>query len=194
MTVKKKYSSGATLIELMIAIAIFAIVVVMGIPSFRIFLENGKIRNVTESISNGMQKARLHAVQRNTNVAFYINAAGQTWGIYEWDTSLETPAWGAVETFNWSGRWPQISATVAPANANTVSFSSVGRTLSSNPTGGGLPTGVTTIPIFRVDVAGALTGSGIYPLRVEVQSNAPSRGIRTCSPHLPATDPKGCVY
>lgn len=65
-------TSGFTLIELLIGIAVLAIVITAGMPGFRQWIQNTHIRNASESVLNGMQRARAEAVSRNTNVAFTL--------------------------------------------------------------------------------------------------------------------------
>jgi type IV fimbrial biogenesis protein FimT len=68
-------SSGFTLIEMMIVIAIFSITLTYGISSYRTWVQNTQIRNAAESIQNGIQRARGEAVKCNANVAFILGPA-----------------------------------------------------------------------------------------------------------------------
>jgi type IV fimbrial biogenesis protein FimT len=50
--------AGFTLVEMMIAIAIFALLVLAALPEFRIWMQNTQIRTAAEGILNGLQFAR----------------------------------------------------------------------------------------------------------------------------------------
>lgn len=66
---------GTTLIELIIGIAIVAILMAMAAPGFRLWMQNTQNRGAAESILNGMQLARNEAVKRNTKVRFDLTDA-----------------------------------------------------------------------------------------------------------------------
>lgn len=66
---------GFTMIELMIGVAVFAILVSVGAPSFMAWVQNTQLRTAAETISAGMQLAKAEAVRRNTNVQFVLTGA-----------------------------------------------------------------------------------------------------------------------
>ena len=63
---------GFSAIELMVAVAIIAIVTSAALPGFAQFVGNTQIRSATESIRNGIQLARAEAVKRNAGVQFTL--------------------------------------------------------------------------------------------------------------------------
>jgi type IV fimbrial biogenesis protein FimT len=75
--------TGFTLIELMIALAIGAILLMLGLPSFNEFLRNSEIRSTTESLVNGLRVARTEAVRRNQLVTFTLVSGGPAWRVDE---------------------------------------------------------------------------------------------------------------
>ena len=58
---KRTMELGFTLIELMVGLAIFAFLMVMGAPSFATWVQNSHIRTATEAIQNGIHLARAIA-------------------------------------------------------------------------------------------------------------------------------------
>ncbi|WP_083940970.1 GspH/FimT family pseudopilin [Pseudoduganella violaceinigra] len=72
---------GVTLLELMVGVAVLAIALAMGLPSFGAWIRNTHNRTAAESIVNGLQLARAEAVRRNTLVRFDLTDAG---GKVEW--------------------------------------------------------------------------------------------------------------
>lgn len=67
--------AGFSLIELLIGVTIAGILLVMGIPSFKSWLQNTEIRTAAESIQNGLELARAEAVRRNTQVRFQLTSS-----------------------------------------------------------------------------------------------------------------------
>lgn len=65
-------NAGFSLLELIVAMAIVAILLAVGLPSYRTYTENTRIRTVAQSFLSGLQKARSEAVSRNTNIDFSL--------------------------------------------------------------------------------------------------------------------------
>jgi type IV fimbrial biogenesis protein FimT len=70
-----RYSeTGFTLIELLVGITIVGILFIMGVPSFKSWIQNAQIHTATEAIQNGLELARAEAVRRNTLVRFQLTS------------------------------------------------------------------------------------------------------------------------
>ncbi len=65
-------AQGVSLIELMIGLAIFAILMSIGVPAFTSYIQNAKIRSAAEVLQAGVQTARAEAVRRNASVQFLL--------------------------------------------------------------------------------------------------------------------------
>ena len=63
---------GVTLIELMVGLAVLALLLMSGAPAFSEWLLNTRIRSASESLLNGIQYARTEAVRRNTTTRFQL--------------------------------------------------------------------------------------------------------------------------
>jgi len=60
------------MIEMMVALVIGALILMLALPSFSIFLQNQQIRNGAESILDGLNFARTEAVRLNTPIRFQL--------------------------------------------------------------------------------------------------------------------------
>ena len=60
------------MIEIMIGITIFAMLILVGLPSFTQWMQSAQIRTMTETMLAGVQLARAEAVRRNSLVRFQM--------------------------------------------------------------------------------------------------------------------------
>lgn len=68
------FQRGVTLIELVIGMAIVAMLVSAGLPSFMQWMQNAQVRAAAEGLQTGLQLARAEAVRRNTPVRFQLTS------------------------------------------------------------------------------------------------------------------------
>ncbi|NLF76876.1 MAG: prepilin-type N-terminal cleavage/methylation domain-containing protein [Chloroflexi bacterium] len=177
---------GVTLIELMIGIAILSILMAMAVPSFRAWIQNGKVRTVAESIQNGLQIARIEAIQRNTRVQFELldEGKGGTWTVCVQPNpagSCPDPDDGDDSTIQSrsadEGSSTAVTVeTISGDEDRPVVFAPSGR-VADNPV------------IFEVDTD-ALETAESRELRIIVGA---SGSVRLCDPFFEADDdPRGC--
>jgi len=164
---------GVSLIEMMIAVTIVAILAVLGIPSYQVWIQNTQIRNAAEAVTNGLQRARGEAVARNANVTFVLGA----------DSSWTLSANGAVfETRPASDGSLNVTRTVLPAGATTLTFSNFG-VITTNGDG--------SAPLTQVDFDSALlSAADSRDLRVTIGVGG---NAKMCDPNLTTgTSPLAC--
>lgn len=88
---------GVTLIELMIAMAILALLMLFAVPAFGTFLQNTQIRNAAETTLSGITLARAEALRRNATVRFQLvsnltSGCALSAAALNWVVSLDNPA------------------------------------------------------------------------------------------------------
>ncbi|MBT9523220.1 MAG: GspH/FimT family pseudopilin [Dechloromonas sp.] len=172
-----KQLRGFSLIELMVVVAIMAVLAIIGLPSYAIWVQNTAVRNVAESLLNGLQLARSEAVARNTGVDFVANA-NSSWSFGCAAVTATCPA-----TIQAKAASEGSSGTVVTVNnaavANTVSFGNFGAL-----TNGGVA--------ISIDIdSTTLSAADSRQLRVDVSTGG---SVRMCDPSLDSggEDPRRC--
>jgi len=92
-----QHNDGFTLIELMFAIALFAILLALGAPALVRWNQNHEVRALAESLQSGLMVARGEAVRRNAAVRFQLltttdGACALSDTGRNWVVSLDDPA------------------------------------------------------------------------------------------------------
>lgn len=92
-------ASGVTLIELLVTVAILAIILAIGVPSLREMQVRSQVGSITSDFANDIARARTEAITRNSCVAICtsINTANALTG--------GTPTCAAAGNTNWQNGW-----------------------------------------------------------------------------------------
>jgi len=199
---------GMTLIELMVGIAVLAIALMLGIPSFGEWLRNTRIRSTADALQNGLQLARTEAVRRNAPVRFQLvdtltsscmlSATGSYWAVNL--TTSTTPAGACANTMSDTtspyllGRSPVVSSAVVTSLTGSraaIGFDGLGRlTTITNP-----DSGVTTLTIKVTSSSATCVAAG-GTARCLTVVVSPAGEIRMCDPShastSDSTDPMSC--
>jgi type IV fimbrial biogenesis protein FimT len=70
--------SGFTLVELMVTLAVAAIVLTIAVPGFQNLVRNNRIATQTNELVGSLQLARSEAVKRSTNVTICTSTNGSS--------------------------------------------------------------------------------------------------------------------
>ena len=195
--------AGFTLVELAVALTVFAMLLALIAPSAVAWIANMEIRATAESIQNGLQKARMEAVRRNQPVRFSLvstndptvmdSSCALSSNSASWTVSINDPAGKCgvalsdttdpmlVETYAAGvyARRVAVSATAADGAtaAHSVTFDGFGRIVGATP-------------LAQVDLANAVDGNDFRPLRILISSGG---SVRLCDPRVTAaSDPRAC--
>src|SRR5439155_13643227 len=120
---------GFTLIELMIALAIFAFLLMLAGPMYAQFLANSQIRNGAEAMLNGVQKAQAIAVHGNTWARLLIDPTTGTggWQVLQTIEGSEPSPPNPIQVYTLQDGAPKTAVTTVPADAREVTFDGFGR-------------------------------------------------------------------
>lgn len=190
---------GVSLIELMIGIAIVSLLMLMGAPSFSLWIQNTQVRTAAESILNGLQIARSEAVRRNANVRFRLTDAGGSvaWAVDCVNVTASCPAGIQTRSGGEGGANARvgISAAALPSPIPANHFS------TALAAGAGLPAGITFDGMGRVPTANIGTDITRIDITNAVRADARRMVIaistggqtRMCDPAIAlAANPQGC--
>lgn len=173
---------GFTLIELMVALAIAALLLLFGMPSFTTFVRNSEIRSTAESLINGLRVASTQAANLNRPVRFSLRGgAGASWT--GWDITYVDEDGNTQMVQQYSRKEAGSSTKVDSGGQFSVSFSGVGRVVDQ---------GILN-HIQQIDIDSVVSGEA-RPLRIIVDDL--TRGLRMCDPGVAAVippDPRACT-
>jgi type IV fimbrial biogenesis protein FimT len=118
-------SRGFTLIEMLVTLAIFAVLLMIAIPSMRPFLQSQSVKNASMDINSTVALARSEAIKRNATVDVTANSATD-WS-QGWVVSQTTPA----ATIR---KQPALGNIVITPSSGSFSFDGNGRMTSTGAT------------------------------------------------------------
>ena len=191
-------AGGFSIVEVMITIGIIAMLMVLVAPSTSIWIQNSRLRNAAESVSSGVQFARIEALKRNTLVTFQmLDPATTAWQVCIYDpvTDVCSTAAGSVLA--------TLSTSEAPANVTFGTDTTLSNTSTALAAGAGVPSSVTfdsfgrlataaLSNVMRVDVRNASLAAADERRLVILISLGGQ--VRMCDPKLSkATNPQGCA-
>ncbi|VAW73882.1 Type IV fimbrial biogenesis protein FimT [hydrothermal vent metagenome] len=154
-----KTQTGFTLVELMIALAVFAITVTFAIPNLREFIQNNRLISQTNDMSSSLHLARSEAVKRKQTVTICGSNNSSTCNTPAWEQGwivfVDVDGDGVVD--GGTDEILRVSGALSGANTlRTISFTSTAR-VQYNSQGAIDSTGSFTL----CDTRGALTARAI---------------------------------
>jgi type IV fimbrial biogenesis protein FimT len=174
MLTPARKQQGFTLVELVVAIAVFAILLLLGMPAYTAWMQNSQIRVSAEGILNGLQTARAEAVRRNQPILFQLSGTGAGWSV-----ALNSDGTVLQIRPDFEGNKTAV-VTPTPSSASEVTFGTLGQVIANSDSG--QPT------MTQIDVTSSALASA-RNLRVLI---SPAGEVRMCDPALASSDPRAC--
>jgi len=108
-------SSGFTLIELMVTIAVLAIIVGIAAPSISTQLANQRVKSTTATLANALKEAKVESILRRQNVTvIYTNTSTPK--------TIKLQAGGDdISTYNLSVK-STVTQTITPSSVTSIVF------------------------------------------------------------------------
>ncbi|MFC5581906.1 GspH/FimT family pseudopilin [Rhodanobacter terrae] len=120
-------SHGFTLIEMLVTLAVFAVLLMIAVPSMRPFLQSQSVKNASMDISSAVALARSEAIKRNATVDVTANNAAD-WS-QGWVVSQTTP----IATIRKQAALGNIVITATPSGGS-FTFDGNGRMTTTGAT------------------------------------------------------------
>jgi type IV fimbrial biogenesis protein FimT len=140
-----RYSRGYNLLELLVTLAIVAILASIAAPSFSVFIENQRVRSAANDLMATMNLARSEAVTRNASITVSEATGGWSngWIVKAGATVLQSDdsvggvvITGSVSSFSYnSSARASVAATFAlvPSSGNASRSRCVSISLNGKP-------------------------------------------------------------
>lgn len=188
------------MIEIAVTLSIVGMLVAATLPSISDWIHATQVRNMAETLQNGLQKARNEAMKRNKVVTLWLVSPAATprpdancelsAGSGAWVISLDDPT-HACDTAASPSTAPRIVETYGPGTGGaTVTVAAADKSgnaaASVSFNGFGQPVAGST-PIDHIDIQHADASAR----RLTVQISA-SGGIRMCDRDVVAPDTRAC--
>lgn len=179
-------SEGFTLIELMVALAIFAILLMLAGPQYAQFIGNHQIRNATDAMLNGVQQAQGAAVSHNALARLVIDftTGSGGWQVLQTIDGVESST--PVQIYKLHEGADKASFTRVPGDANQITFDGFGR-IAPNVDAS------STLSCIKVTNTKM---SNPHNLNVAISNTGTGIATKICDPDpnnvLPAGDPLTC--
>ncbi len=162
-----RHGRGFSLVELMVAIALLALLTALVVPSLGTWLRNDQIRAVAGSLETGLRAARAEAIRRSRIVVFLMTAdepglaARAAAGGTGWVVVTVPTASDAGPELIQASRLSDVASPVRiEASAPAVCFGSLGQ------------------PVAHVDTTRSVACSGTAPVTFDVRADDRTRPLR----------------
>jgi len=175
---------GFSLVEVMVAVAVLAVLLGVGIPAIGDWIQNRQVSVLAESIASGLRQAQSEAVQRNTAIDMVMTTSDVTSVSNPSTVTLTAGGLAKTDTALTGVNWM-----LRVSGATTAAGFILGKTSgdgSPNARFSG-PAGVTFSPLGRVSASIAADGTATAPAGTLV--------FWVKNPYVnSAQDMKRCVY
>jgi type IV fimbrial biogenesis protein FimT len=121
----RRTSRGFTLVELVVTLAVLAIVIGIAVPAFNALIQRNRLTTAANEMVAALQTAKLEAVRRNRRVEVCPTANGSTCSGSDWGRVLIRSAAGPIREFETVRAGTAINAAARGASGASVALTSI---------------------------------------------------------------------
>lgn len=191
LSLQPRKQRGATLLELMITVAIVGIVAAVGIPQMGQWIRNSSVNTAAEILQNGLRQAEAEAIRRNLRVEFMLTnetpsasiiktlsatTNGKNWAIRALDGLVPLADQNAAYVNGFLIK--EVSPDLSVEGPASVLFSGSGRVLDNKGVA------VASHQIYRISRTSADKALCVFV--------TPGGGVKLCNPALASGEPFAC--
>lgn len=175
---------GFTLIEMMIALVILALLVLLAAPMYGEMLANTEVRNASENILMGLRDAQSRAIQSNAPARLVLDTTSGSggWSVYQYMHTDDAQDGTEQLVRSYTFKEGASRATVAATGGTQVTFNGLGQIIG-NADG--------SATMSQVDITTSAISSPRV-LRILVGTKDVAAGMKMCDPSYSTSDPVGC--
>lgn len=170
------HSKGVTLIELMVAIAILAILSMLALPSFQRSIERNRIVGAAENLLADLRYAQTESVKRNLATALTFGAVGANWAYTVNSAPVKTNTAADYQNIAISPHADNTAANGAAANTITFEPKRSNALINGNPIAANARLFSVTSANFNITVQAA------SPTTLRLCTADGTGGYGTCAP------------
>lgn len=186
---------GFTLLEVLVAISVLAILLGIGVPALGVWVERAGIQSMADNLQNGLRIAQQEAIRRNTAVDFLLVSTTAA------SVGASTPV--ATSTSNWTTWTIRLAGGGTPIRSEDITKDKVGSSTT-------LASGSTTVNHLRFNGYGrvasvsgsttsALASAAVFNIKSTGAANrarcvyvTPAAAVKLCDPAASTSVPTGC--
>lgn len=196
---KLRASSGVTLIELLIGMALLGILMALGIPAFSNYMANARIRAAAANFHAAAQLARTEAIRRNGSVEIILTDDAVNGNASTNNLSLTGRNWmvrslnpGSTDTYTLlQAKSAQEGSASAGSGSGVLVTGSTSR-VTFNGLGGTNVGAAATFAFTNPSGGDCANSSGEGPMRCLDVRISTSGQTRLCDPVVAAGDTRAC--
>lgn len=158
-------AAGFTLVELMVVLAIGAILLGLAVPGLQSFVQSNQLTGITDSFATALSEARSQAAKLGTTAQLTAGSGSKNWGASPWSISVNQNSSGTQTGTLRTGSATPANVSVYSNVAGGLTFNSAGELVGvatpveivvcqgSGPVSGGAARMILVAPNGRVQIS-----------------------------------------